>query len=68
MPPSRSGERPGAYEEPEWETYLAWVESDWPFTVAVDGVVLDTLLERQFKKLPLLIRPRTSSPHSIRPA
>jgi hypothetical protein len=46
MPPSRSGERPGAYEEPQWETYLAWVESDWPFTVAVDGVVLDSLLER----------------------
>jgi hypothetical protein len=44
------------------------VEADWPVTVDVGVVMLDTLLDLPLEELPLLIRMRTSSPPSVRPA
>jgi hypothetical protein len=46
--PSKSGDSPGAYQGLERETYLAWVEADWPFTFDVDVVDLDTLRDLPF--------------------
>jgi hypothetical protein len=48
-------------------TYVA-MEADWPVTVEVGVVILNTLLDLLLEELPLLIKTRASSPPSVRPA